>query len=117
MSVTLAASLIDPITLEPIPASFERIELFQALTGLDYDPPIRTDSTDVITITCPCCTPRTTYSVPWCMPGGGGYAQPSFSPRCVKTQLVFNREMMGVRRLCDEIATVVSGNREKIYFA
>jgi len=111
LPLTLLASLIDPETLKPFGASPERLEFFESTTGMPYAPSTIIELSDAITIRCPCCVAPTQLHVPWWDPEGKGYAQPGFTFSCPECHKTFNKETMGVRRFCDEVALRRSGSK------
>ena len=76
-----------------------------------YDPPTRFTLSDAVTIRCPCCVAPTQHRVPWWDSEGKGYAQPGFKRTCPECHKTFNKEAMGVRRFCDEVALCRIGNK------
>lgn len=115
MPLTFVASLIDPATLDPLPPSAERVAFFTDLTKLPYVWSTTSAMTDMTTIYCPCCAPRTAQEVAWWTPKGDGYAQADFELKCPRSGKKFSRSEMGIRRFCDEVVDRWIG--QPVYFS
>ena len=117
MPLTLIASTIHPMTFEPNLPSPEREAFFENTSGLAFMYTLATSFDEVLSLDCPCCNTTNDY-VPWITREGRGdigFAEPSFSHKCVWCKRSFTRSMMGVRRFCDEVTERRAGS--KVFFA
>lgn len=114
MPLTLIASLIDPVTLLPRPATQQRLDNFTRLTNLPFYPPLSAELSEFVGLSCPRCD-RTGLLAPMVNTTGSGYAQPGFTTQCPHCAFVFNKAMIGVRRFCEEYARRIT--EESLYFS
>ncbi|KIM24602.1 hypothetical protein M408DRAFT_26896 [Serendipita vermifera MAFF 305830] len=115
MPITLIASLIDPVSLEPTLPSYYREAFFELTSGLQFMYSIHTRTEDVVELTCPRCD-APNARVPWIVSGvGTGFGEAGFTYTCERCEREFTRAMMGVRKFCEEVARRRAG--EKVYFA
>ncbi|CCA72245.1 hypothetical protein PIIN_06179 [Serendipita indica DSM 11827] len=110
MPLTLISSLIDGQSLDPLPPSTERQDIFERVTGLSWPLPLITEGSDCLSVPCPFCR-TVNHLVRWIADGGLGYAQASFKHRCESCNKQFTKPNMGMRRFVDEVSMRRSGQR------
>lgn len=108
MPLTLIGTLFEIKTLDPLPPTEAREYFFGGIASQEFTSPLVTHYTDVFSRPCPKCD-RMNNSVKWVTPEGTGYAQTKFSHKCESCGNDFNKEMIGIRRCANEIATLRAG--------
>jgi hypothetical protein len=114
MSLTLLSNLIDTETLKPIPPSYKRRQFFETASGMSYDMPLVTNSSDTAPVNCPWCL-QANHFVTWVNAQQQGFAQPNFSYNCQYCTKNFNKNNIGVRRFADEVSRKRAG--ETLYIS
>jgi hypothetical protein len=112
--VHLIASLIDPETLDAYPPSTEREDSFAKTVNEPFICPLSTSSSDILSLSCPCCD-KTVTKVPWITRDQKGFAQPFFTFTCPDCKNPFTKSMMGIRRFADEVTRKRA--KRKVYLA
>ncbi|KZV87185.1 hypothetical protein EXIGLDRAFT_680177 [Exidia glandulosa HHB12029] len=98
-------------------------ELFETCTGESYDPPVVTQETDTVRLTCPKCDAvAVTFAWPWIKRDATGWAQRNFSGHCAQCNQDANHEAHGVRRFFDDViawrdSQKQASARDKVFLA
>ena len=106
MPIALVASLINPHSLEPLQPSSARRSFFHSVTGITYSPPVLfdPDSVRAANVRCPFCVNLTEIRTDYWTASGTGWAQPNFKGACPVCHRDFTKEVLGIRKFCDDLA-------------